>query len=206
MTGSDPADTNMVGPTKWNQAHTSPDIADVTGLTAALAGKSDTSHTHSGLAPTGGSTGQVLKKNSATNYDYAWASDSTGSAEPFREFGLIQGGAVTFTNLAAGFAEASGQQSRTRVDLTNFTDFRLLFVMSVAATTGDLKLQYSTSSGWGSPVDLIQSDNPAANVLIETAWTAIPAGAKADVYLRIGMLNGNGTEDPAVRWAKLQVR
>jgi hypothetical protein len=36
------------------------------------------SHTHSGLAPTGGTTGQVLKKNSATNYDYSWTADATG--------------------------------------------------------------------------------------------------------------------------------
>jgi microcystin-dependent protein len=39
-------------------------------------------HSHaapSGLAPTGGTTGQVLKKNSNTNYDYAWAADNTGA-------------------------------------------------------------------------------------------------------------------------------
>ena len=36
-------------------------------------------HTHSGLAPTGGTTNQVLKKNSNTNYDYSWAADDTGA-------------------------------------------------------------------------------------------------------------------------------
>jgi hypothetical protein len=35
-------------------------------------------HTHSGLAPVGGITGFVLKKNSATDYDYSWAADATG--------------------------------------------------------------------------------------------------------------------------------
>lgn len=39
-----------------------------------------TAHTHSGLAPTGGTTGQVLKKNSDTAYDYAWAADATAEA------------------------------------------------------------------------------------------------------------------------------
>jgi hypothetical protein len=34
-------------------------------------------HSHNGLAPTGGTTGQVLKKSSNTNYDYAWAADAT---------------------------------------------------------------------------------------------------------------------------------
>lgn len=32
--------------------------------------------TGSGTVPTGGSAGQVLKKNTATNYDYSWASDA----------------------------------------------------------------------------------------------------------------------------------
>lgn len=35
-------------------------------------------HTHSGLAPAGGTSGQVLKKNTATDYDYSWAADATG--------------------------------------------------------------------------------------------------------------------------------
>lgn len=37
-----------------------------------------TGHSHSGLAPTGGTTGQVLKKQSNTNYDYAWDTDQSG--------------------------------------------------------------------------------------------------------------------------------
>lgn len=197
MTGADPVDANMVGPTKWNQIHTLPSVAEL-GAAAAV-------HTHSGLAPNGGTTGQVLKKNTNSDYDYAWQADSTGSAIAFREFSLVTA-AVVFTNLGAAFAEASGQQSRTRVDLTGFTDFRTLFVMSVAAVAGDVKLQYSTASNWASPVDLIQSDNPGVNALIESAWTPIPAGAKADVYLRIGMINGNGSEDPGVRWFKMQVK
>jgi hypothetical protein len=51
----------------------------ISGLEASLAGKSDTGHTHSGLAPTGGTTGQVLKKASNTNYDYAWDTDETAA-------------------------------------------------------------------------------------------------------------------------------
>ena len=197
MTGTDPLDPNDVGTTKWNEAHTLPSLAEL-GAAAAV-------HSHSGLAPNAGTTGQVLKKNSNTDYDYAWAADSTGSAIAFREFSLIYA-AVAFTNLGASFAEAGAQVSRTRVDLTGFTDFRIIYTLSVAAVAGDVKLQYSTASNWASPVDLIQSDNPGANVLIESAWTTIPVGAKADVYLRVGMLNGNGSEDPAIRWFRLQVR
>lgn len=41
--------------------------------------KAPASHTHSGLAPAGGSTGQVLKKNSNTDYDYSWGADNEGA-------------------------------------------------------------------------------------------------------------------------------
>lgn len=53
------------------------------GRTALSA--SEASHTHNGLAPSGGSTGQVLKKSSNTNYDYAWSADNTseGGSEAF---------------------------------------------------------------------------------------------------------------------------
>lgn len=205
MTGSEPADSNMVGPAKWNAAHSSPAISDVTGLQTALDGKSASGHSHSGLAPAGGGAATVLKKISGTDYDYSWQADSTGAAIAFREFVLVSGGAV-FTNLGAAFTEAGSQVSRNRLDLTGFTDFRITFVMTVAATTGDVKLQYATTSNFASPVDLIQNDNPGANTFIESAWTTIPAGAKADVYFRVGMLNGNTTEDPNIRQYRLQVR
>jgi hypothetical protein len=53
-------------------------LADQLDLQAALDAKSGTGHTHSGLAPTGGTTGQVLKKASNADYDYAWDTDATG--------------------------------------------------------------------------------------------------------------------------------
>lgn len=47
-------------------------------------GYSTSGHSHSGLAPTGGTTGQVLKKASNTNYDYAWDTDQTSAGgDPF---------------------------------------------------------------------------------------------------------------------------
>lgn len=36
-----------------------------------------------GLAPAGGTTGQVLKKDSATDYDYSWADESGGGSGGF---------------------------------------------------------------------------------------------------------------------------
>lgn len=53
-------------------------ISDVSGLQTALDGKSNVGHTHSGLAPAGGTTGQVLTKNTNTDYDYSWQTVSGG--------------------------------------------------------------------------------------------------------------------------------
>lgn len=67
-------------------------IADTSGLQTALDGKAATGHSHSGLLPAGGSTGQVLAKASATDYDTSWvtpAADGSG--------GTFQRGA-TFVN------------------------------------------------------------------------------------------------------------
>lgn len=53
-------------------------IADTTGLQAALDGKSATGHSHSGLAPAGGTAGHVLKKIDGSDYNYSWQADVTG--------------------------------------------------------------------------------------------------------------------------------
>lgn len=71
---------------------------------SSLASKSDTSHSHGGaLNPAGGSAGQVLKKNSSTDYDYAWASDAaaTGALAALDTVGTpqIDNDAVTYDKL-----------------------------------------------------------------------------------------------------------
>lgn len=72
--GSDTRLSDARTPTTHSHAE-----SDVTNLVTDLAGKASTSHSHSGLAPVGGTVGQVLKKNSSTDYDYSWAADSTGA-------------------------------------------------------------------------------------------------------------------------------
>lgn len=54
------------------------------------------------LLPTGGTTGQVLAKNSATNYDVAWTTASGGGGTPAGSTGQIQ-----YNNAGAFGAEAA---------------------------------------------------------------------------------------------------
>jgi hypothetical protein len=132
-------------------------------------------------------------------------SDVTGAGgSTFREFTLIHA-AVAHTNLGAAFGETAVPVSRNRIDLTGVTEVRIVFVMSVAAVTGDVKVQYATTANYASPVDLVTVLNPTAtNVMWESPWT--PVNELGDVYVRVGMLAGNGTEDPSIRFLKLQVR
>lgn len=73
-------------------------LASQTDLVNALSGKSDSGHTHAGLAPAGGSTGWVLKKNSASNFDYGWAAEAGGGGGAW---GSITGTLSAQTDLQA---------------------------------------------------------------------------------------------------------
>jgi hypothetical protein len=69
MTGVDPTDPNMVGTSKWNDAHTNPAISDVTGLQTALDAKAALNHVHAGM-------GTVIASGTAT---FATSALTTGS-------------------------------------------------------------------------------------------------------------------------------
>lgn len=92
--------------------------SQVTGLDAEL-GK---------LPPVGGTTGQVLKKQSGTDYDYVWAADGGGSGSGSISL-LSEIGNVETTNLEAGqllfYNEIDGQWQNFTLDLTtnDISDF-----------------------------------------------------------------------------------
>jgi hypothetical protein len=64
------------------------------------------------LNPSGGTTGQVLKKNSNTNYDYSWAADDTGAGSP--AWGAITGTLSAQTDLNSALG------AKANSDGTNF--------------------------------------------------------------------------------------
>ena len=146
--------------------------------------------------------------------DGTWVAPAGGSGTQFREFYLCAPGNTaagichTFTNKTAAFVEVANNASRDHLDLSGFTDFRILVQLSVAAVAADIEIQCDADSAFGSPAVLGQITNPTTTFTVG-AWTTIPAGECATVdgqYLRAGMINGNGTEDPAVRFIRLQVK
>lgn len=159
------------------------------------------------------SGGQVLKYN-ATSGEYECQAEGSAGGVVFREFSLCAPGNTaagvchTFTNLGASFVEVGNSASRDHLDLSSFTDFRILANVSVAASTGDIVIQCDADAALGSPTTLGTLDNPTTGFPVGT-WTAIPAGeckTTGGQYMRAGMANGNTTEDPAVRFIRLQVR
>jgi len=133
-----------------------------------------------------------------------------GGGVAFREFKIcgVVNACITWTNLVATYVEGANQASRTNIDLSRFTDFRVLTNFSVAAVTGDLQIHCADTTAFSPQTLLYQLDNPAANALVVGAWTTLPAGCKTagGVFIRAGMINGNTTEDPAARRIQIQVR
>ena len=111
---------------------------------------------------------------------------------------------VTWTNMPSAATEFTGLP-RTRYDLTSADDVRLIVCVGVAgAASSTLRIQYSTNqSAW---VDLTPTVAVNATGVRESAWAAVPAGAKADVFLRILGQSGDGTVDPQFRLVQLQAR
>lgn len=128
------------GDARYSQLGHGHAIANVTGLQAALDGKetagtvaaheaagdphpqyltaaegnaayASAGHSHNGLAPSGGTTGQVLKKNSNTDYDYSWSADATGGG----------GGSVTPVQVTVDFGSVPVQSKTFDVAVTGAT-------------------------------------------------------------------------------------
>lgn len=203
-------------------AHTHPQ-GEVTNLVSDLAGKAATVHTHvgadilSGAVPLATSlavnpancpVGQAPLGVDASGAVEGCFIPGGGSAIAFREFALCSGTCVTFTNQGAGPTEMGSQASRSHIDLSGFTDARVIANLSAAAVTSDYQFECAPTTGFAAITDLLQWDNPTNNTLIEGTWTAIPVGCKTagGVYVRVVAISGNGTEDPAYRFIKLQVR
>ena len=121
---------------------------------------------------------------------------------------LWQDAALTaWTNMPVAETEFRAiLNTRTKIDLTTATESRVTVRVGAApAANAKIKIQYSTDeSVW---VDLCSVTMPAtANKTNVGVWTAVPTGAKADVFIRVVGIDGNGTADPSFGLITLQVK
>ena len=98
---------------------------------------------------------------------------------------------------------------RNKFDLTDFNQFRLVARVDVAGVAGaDIRAQYSTDESTWNNLDGVNGPELAIDAIgtKDTAWTALPAGAKADVFLRIMGKDGDGVTNPDLGTIAIQIR
>jgi hypothetical protein len=94
---------------------------------------------------------------------------------------------------------------RVRVDLTDCDKCRLTTrVVTVGAAAAVLKVQYSTDeAAWADLTPAVAVNTTGAKA---TAWAAVPAGARGDVFLRVVGQSGDGAADPVFGQILLEAR
>jgi len=100
---------------------------------------------------------------------------------------------------------------RIKADLTNATQARL--ILRMGGTSGlagsELRAQYSTNESVWDYLDGVSGPGcatSAANTTVVSAWVSLAFAAKADVFLRIIGINGDGGTAPTFGNFSVQVR
>lgn len=122
-------------------------------------------------------------------------------------------GSVTWASMPAALTELNGStRSRTKLDLTGYTQARVTASIStVGNSTAELRIQYSTNGDTQSTWAYLDgASGPGANISVNggraSAWVNLAAAAKADVWVRVVGINGNGSISPAIGAVVLQVK
>jgi hypothetical protein len=152
----------------------------------------------------------VLKVCTATSPDYVWSPVTTGGT-PTDQINITlraDGAVYTMTDLTSTEINSS-RHHRTRVDLTDYDECRLIVKVTTAGSTGLVRWTYDIDN---LGEDLTYTEVAGSDVslsalgLIAGPWVAIPAPAKTDVFIGNRVSGGNGTEDPAVSNVYFQCR
>ncbi len=122
-------------------------------------------------------------------------------------------GAVSWTNMPAALTELNGAtRSRVKVDLTAAVNVRLTAAVSVVGAAGAAyRVQYATD-GDAQGTWAYLDGNAGPSVTIDalggrvSPWATLVAGARADVWLRVVGINGDGAADPIVGNVVLAVK
>lgn len=113
---------------------------------------------------------------------------------------------LLLTNLVTALTEMNGNRSRTKADLTNCSDARVVVrLMAIGSVNCLVKVQWSTDEAAWTDLCTVGIGGGAAGTRAG-AWTALAAGAKADVFLRLCTISNDAVADPAFGNIYLQVR
>lgn len=120
---------------------------------------------------------------------------------------------VSLTNQPSTLREfpTGNNSERTKADLTNATQIRIVARINTAgATAAELRPQYSTNSGSTWNYFNAAGSTPGVSLvaagLASSAWATMDSGAKADVWVRVIEINGDGASDPIIGHVQVQVK
>lgn len=115
--------------------------------------------------------------------------------------------ATAWSNMPAALTEFPVAGTlRLKADLTNASQSRLIVRVATApAANAKIKVQYSADeAAWS---DLCSVTMPATGNKTNVGdWTDVPAGAKADTFLRLVGIDGDGVTDPTFGNITLQAK
>lgn len=192
VTTTDPRLSDARTPT----AHTHANYVDTNDARLSNA-RTPTAHQHSFADITSGWPGGT------TNFlraDGTWAAPPAGGGGSYKAIWnvLSDAAALAWTNMPAAVMEIFGTTLRRgKLNLTGATQARVVANQTIAgAANAQLKLQYSTDqSAWTDAGPFVAVG--AGTGLKVGAFANLAAGAKADVFVRIAGISGDGTADPA---------
>ena len=119
-------------------------------------------------------------------------------------------GSPAWTNQPAGPTELFGTTvGRLKADLTSASQVRLIVNVATGGAAGAaIRAQYSTDQSTWNYLD--GATGPSVGVgttgLKVSAWASVTGAAKADVFIRVVGVSGDGTADPAFANVLLQVK
>jgi hypothetical protein len=151
-------DVGATGPTGATGATGSTGSTGPTGPTGATGPTGPTGPAGADGAglPVGGSDNQILTKQSATDYDYAWETPVAGvtdhgllsglSDDDHTQYALADGSRGSFATTAQGTLAASASQPGHTHTATNITDFDTEVANNSAVTANTAKISFDSTS------------------------------------------------------------
>lgn len=128
---------------------------------------------------------------------------------------LADGAAVAYTNMAAAASFFAGSHRyATKLDLSGYTQVRLIVnkQATAGAANAKVRLRYITafSTTVGSWLAIGASEVQVAvnvqNTVLDSGWINLVAGAKADVFVTLDGIGGDGALDPVFGAISAQFR
>lgn len=124
----------------------------------------------------------------------------------------VSNATLTLTNQAAALQWlANNNRNIVRADLTDATEIRLLVRVVTISAVGTARIfagyntAYSlTAAAYTEPAGL--SVPLTALGMVASAWITIPPAMKADIFIGLFQIGGDGVADPAISHTYLEVR